>query len=137
MIMSISQRLAQACRAAPGRGLIAGVKAYRLVLKPWLGNSCRFEPTCSQYALTALERHGAIAGSSLAAWRILRCNPWCDGGCDEVPMRLPALFTRLGLGSNPESTGDVPGRTLDTYRPDTAVTAAPRVSVTTAQEIER
>lgn len=85
----------------PRRGLMQVVKGYRLLLKPWLGNACRFEPTCSAYALQALERHGAIAGSALTGWRILRCQPWCDGGCDPVPDNLPrpmaGLFTRLGL----------------------------------------
>jgi len=65
--------------------LIALVKGYRLVLSPWLGNSCRFEPTCSVYAIEALERHGALTGSYLAARRLVRCHPWCDGGCDPVP----------------------------------------------------
>ena len=69
----------------PRRALIALVKGYRLVLSPWLGNSCRFEPTCSVYAIEALERHGALTGSYLAARRLVRCHPWCDGGCDPVP----------------------------------------------------
>jgi len=64
--------------------MVGVVKAYRLLLKPWLGNACRFEPTCSQYALTALETHGALVGGTLAAGRLLRCHPWCEGGCDEV-----------------------------------------------------
>jgi uncharacterized protein len=85
----------------PRRLLMGLVRGYRLLLKPWLGNACRFEPTCSAYALQALERHGAIAGTALTGWRILRCHPWCDGGCDPVPENLPrpvaGLFTRLGL----------------------------------------
>ena len=85
----------------PRQGLMALVHAYRLLLKPWLGGACRFEPTCSAYALAALQRHGALRGTTLAGWRILRCNPWCAGGCDPVPDNLvhPAtgLFTRLGL----------------------------------------
>ena len=59
--------------------LISGVKAYRLLLSPWLGSSCRFEPTCSAYALQALEQHGALAGSYLMVSRIARCHPWCQG----------------------------------------------------------
>lgn len=62
--------------------------AYRLTLKPWLGNACRFEPSCSQYALDALDRHGAWAGACLTTGRLLRCHPWCEGGCDPVPRRL-------------------------------------------------
>ena len=81
--------------------MVGVVKAYRLLLKPWLGNACRFEPTCSQYALTALETHGALVGGTLAAGRLLRCHPWCEGGCDEVPAHPPALFTRLGLTGRP------------------------------------
>lgn len=76
--------------------LVMLVKGYRLLLSPWLGNACRFEPTCSLYALQALERHGAAAGSYLAAARILRCHPWCEGGCDPVPAHPPRLFRRLG-----------------------------------------
>jgi len=77
--------------------LITLVKGYRLLLSPWLGNACRFEPTCSVYALQALERHGAAAGSYLAAARIARCHPWCEGGCDPVPAHPPRVFSRLGL----------------------------------------
>lgn len=72
------------------------VQGYRLLLKPWLGNACRFEPTCSAYALQALQQHGALRGAALSGWRILRCNPWCDGGCDPVPAAgTRGLFTRL------------------------------------------
>lgn len=70
----------------PQRTLVALVRGYRLLLSPWLGSSCRFEPTCSVYALEALERHGAAAGSYLAARRVLRCHPWCHGGHDPVPL---------------------------------------------------
>jgi putative membrane protein insertion efficiency factor len=85
--------------------LIGLVRGYRFFLKPWLGNACRFEPTCSAYALQALQQHGAVVGSTLAAGRVLRCNPWCDGGCDPVPAQAPRLFTRLGLGER-DSTLD-------------------------------
>lgn len=72
--MNIAQRL-----------LIGVVQGYRLLLKPWLGNACRFEPTCSAYTLQALQRHGAWRGVALGGWRLLRCHPWCDGGLDPVP----------------------------------------------------
>lgn len=65
--------------------LIGLVKFYRLMLSPWLGSACRFEPTCSAYALQALESHGAATGAYLSARRLLRCHPWCAGGCDPVP----------------------------------------------------
>ena len=73
----------------PRRFLIALVRGYRLLLSPWVGQSCRFAPTCSVYAIQALEKHGALVGAGLAGWRILRCNPWCHGGCDEVPDNSP------------------------------------------------
>ncbi len=83
----------------PRQLLMAAVRAYRYLLKPWLGNACRFEPTCSAYALQALQRHGALGGVALTGWRILRCQPWCNGGCDPVPEHFPnpaaGLFTRL------------------------------------------
>jgi putative membrane protein insertion efficiency factor len=86
----------------PQRALIGLVRGYRLLLSPWLGASCRFEPTCSAYAIGALQRHGAAAGSYMAAARILRCNPFCAGGHDAVPDNPPALFTRLGcVGQRP------------------------------------
>lgn len=87
--------LPDALLALPRRLLIGLVQGYRYLLKPWLGNVCRFEPSCSAYALQALQQHGAAAGSYLMAARILRCHPWCDGGCDPVPATPPPLFTRL------------------------------------------
>ena len=61
------------------------VRAYRVVLSPWVGHGCRYQPTCSAYALEALEKHGAIKGSWLAVSRIARCNPLNPGGYDPVP----------------------------------------------------
>lgn len=78
------------------RSLMALVRAYRLLLSPWLGSSCRFEPTCSAYSLEALEKHGAALGSYLTLCRLVRCHPWCDGGHDPVPQQKPRLFACLG-----------------------------------------
>ena len=80
------------------RLLITLVRGYRLLLSPWLGSACRFEPSCSAYALQALEQHGAAAGSYLTLRRLARCQPWCAGGHDPVPQELPRtmrLFSRL------------------------------------------
>jgi len=79
----------------PQRVLVAGVRFYRFFLSPWLGSACRFEPTCSAYALQALELHGAWTGGLLAAGRLARCHPWCAGGHDPVPPAPHRLFTRL------------------------------------------
>lgn len=79
----------------PRQGLLGLVKGYRLLLSPWLGSGCRFEPTCSLYAIGALERHGAMRGSYLTLRRLVRCHPWCDGGHDPVPDTIPTLFSSL------------------------------------------
>ncbi|MET4103053.1 putative membrane protein insertion efficiency factor [Roseovarius sp. MBR-78] len=67
------------------RLLALPIRGYRLLLSPWFGLSCRYQPTCSQYALDALEHHGALRGGWLALWRIARCNPWGGCGYDPVP----------------------------------------------------
>jgi len=62
---------------------MALVWAYRLVLRPFLGGaSCKYHPSCSQYALEAYREFGFFKGTVLAAWRLLRCNPWSRGGVD-------------------------------------------------------
>ena len=65
--------------------LIALVRCYQWLVRPLLGPNCRFEPNCSDYACLALHRHGAVRGSALSLWRIVRCNPWNAGGHDPVP----------------------------------------------------
>jgi len=75
--------------------LIGIVKGYRLFLSPWLGSACRFEPTCSIYAIDALKQHGAGVGSYLTLRRIGRCQPWCNGGHDPVPEQAPKWLSRL------------------------------------------
>jgi uncharacterized protein len=92
----------------PRRVLITVVRGYRLLLSPWLGSACRFEPTCSRYALQALETHGAAAGSYLTAGRLLRCHPWCQGGMDPVPADRPRLFGALSRQPQDTSTKTAP-----------------------------
>jgi putative membrane protein insertion efficiency factor len=79
----------------PRQLLLGLVKGYRLLLSPALGSNCRFEPSCSQYALDALQRHGALGGSYLTLRRLGRCHPWCEGGLDAVPEAPPSLFSSL------------------------------------------
>lgn len=67
------------------RPLIGLVRLYRLLLSPWLGSNCRFQPTCSSYAIEALQVHGVLRGTWLAARRIGRCHPWGGSGYDPVP----------------------------------------------------
>ena len=61
------------------------VRGYRLLFSAWVGHNCRYHPTCSAYALEALEKHGGLRGGWLAARRIARCNPWGRSGIDNVP----------------------------------------------------
>ena len=73
---------------APVRALeIALIRVYRATLSGWLGGQCRFYPTCSHYAEDAIREFGAVRGTALAAWRILRCNPFGAGGIDRVRPR--------------------------------------------------
>lgn len=61
------------------------IRAYQYLLSPWLGSRCRFTPSCSQYLLEALERHGVVRGLLLGVRRLARCHPWHPGGFDPVP----------------------------------------------------
>ena len=77
-------RLRVGVRRVPAALAIGTVRLYQLLLSPLLGGSCKFHPSCSEYALAALREHGLLRGSALAGRRVLRCNPWSDGGVDHV-----------------------------------------------------
>ena len=73
------------------------LRLYQRFVSPFLPAACRYSPTCSEYAIGAIETHGLLHGSVLAAWRIARCNPWSRGGFDPVPAgdrrrRIPTLL---------------------------------------------
>lgn len=68
---------------------IALIRVYQYALSPMLGQRCKYYPSCSNYAVGALREHGALRGAGLACWRILRCNPFSNGGYDPVPSRHP------------------------------------------------
>lgn len=72
------------------------VRAYRLILSPYVGHGCRYQPTCSVYALDALERHGAFKGGWLALRRIGRCHPLGGHGYDPVPGADPEHDAKTG-----------------------------------------
>jgi putative membrane protein insertion efficiency factor len=85
------------------RGLAGLVRAYQLVVSPWITQQCRYYPSCSAYALTAVQTHGALRGTWLALRRLLRCHPWTPGGVDHVP---PAPLSRSRTTAPPpESSG--------------------------------
>ncbi len=90
----------------PRQVLIGAVHGYRLLLQPWIGNRCRYEPTCSAYALQCLQNHGALRGSCLSAWRILRCNPLSLGGHDPVPTKPLAGLARMACSCAAENPAE-------------------------------
>ena len=73
--------------------LIVPVKIYQWVISPWLPKTCRYEPSCSQYAIEALREHGPFTGLLLGTKRILSCHPWGGHGHDPVPPRGTPFFT--------------------------------------------
>lgn len=85
------------------------VRGYRRFLSPLKPATCRFAPTCSQYAIEALSRHGAWHGSWLALWRILRCQPFAREGFDPVPNELPRRFWHAGPLKPPAREGGMSG----------------------------
>tara|TARA_B100000902_G_C27211347_1_gene864526 strand:+ start:1036 stop:1275 length:240 start_codon:yes stop_codon:yes gene_type:complete len=72
--------------------LLIPIKAYQLILSPLLGPSCRFQPTCSNYAIEALKKHGIFNGIWLTLKRLIKCNPWGGQGFDPVPKKNKNIF---------------------------------------------
>ncbi len=70
--------------------LLAPIRLYQRLISPALPRRCKYEPTCSRYAVQAVEQYGILRGLVLAMWRLLRCNPWSDGGYD--PVEAQRLF---------------------------------------------
>ncbi|MET4226491.1 putative membrane protein insertion efficiency factor [Oerskovia enterophila] len=75
-------------RRIPLLVLVGLIRGYQSVISPMTGPTCKYYPSCSQYALVAIRRHGVLRGVRLAVWRLLRCNPWSKGGVDDVPEAL-------------------------------------------------
>lgn len=92
-------RVLHALLLAPRNAVIALLHAYRAVVSPLYGDVCRYHPSCSRYALEAVQRSGVVVGSALAVARIVRCNPWSRGGVDDPPVHLRDRYriTRLGF----------------------------------------
>ncbi len=72
------------------RALIAVIlRGYKYAVSPFLGPNCRFYPSCADYAIEAIERHGTLRGGAMAARRVCKCHPWHEGGFDPVPDHIP------------------------------------------------
>ena len=76
----------------PRYAIVGLIRLYQLTISPLLGPTCKYYPSCSHYGLEAVRRHGALKGTVMASWRVLRCNPWSNGGVDEVPAKGEPLF---------------------------------------------
>lgn len=78
---------------------INAIQIYQLLLSPSLGTSCRYEPSCSAYGVAVIQHHGVLRGIPMTAWRILRCNPFSQGGYDPAPIRPSGIVTNEEVGS--------------------------------------
>lgn len=88
--------------------VLALIRTYQAVVSPWVTQQCKYHPSCSAYGLEAVRAHGAIHGTTLAVTRVLRCNPWSDGGVDYVPGtpdRLRFEATASPMAGSPADTG--------------------------------
>lgn len=83
--MRKNRPMIQVLTSLPARGVVLLLRGYQLVISPLYGQVCRYYPSCSNYALVAVQRHGLTKGSWLAARRLARCHPWAAGGVDDVP----------------------------------------------------
>lgn len=82
----------------PRNACVVVLRAYRAVISPLYGNVCRYHPSCSRYALEAIQQYGVVVGTGMGAWRIARCNPWAVGGIDDVrSRRRPFRVNRFGF----------------------------------------
>jgi uncharacterized protein len=102
--------------------LLVLLRAYRFLLSPWVGNSCRFWPTCSVYSMGAIERHGALKGSYMMVTRVARCHPYSAGGVDEVPAQFRwRCWCRAGassaVGASEATNGQAASPTVSSSTP--------------------
>lgn len=81
--------------------LVAALRVYRRIVSPLYGEVCRYYPSCSAYALEAVERHGAARGTWLTVRRLGRCHPWAEGGVDHVPGHVPGHVPSSDPGREP------------------------------------
>ncbi|MFW7415356.1 membrane protein insertion efficiency factor YidD [Demequina sp. SO4-18] len=103
--MSRAHSLARAVASVPRLLLVGLIRLYQLTVSPLLGPRCKYYPSCSHYGLEAVRTHGAMRGFVLASWRVLRCNPWSNGGVDDVPAKGAPLFKRAPHRTSSDAPG--------------------------------
>lgn len=91
---SVLRTASRAVVSVPKWIMVGVIKVYQWTISPLLGPRCKYYPSCSNYGLEAVRRHGAVTGFALGVWRVLRCNPWSHGGIDDVPRKGEPLFAR-------------------------------------------
>lgn len=91
---SVLRTATRAVASVPKWAMVGVIKIYQWTISPLLGPRCKYYPSCSNYGLEAVRRHGAVRGFALGVWRVLRCNPWSHGGIDDVPAKGDSLFRR-------------------------------------------
>ena len=95
-------------RRVPSMVLLGLLRFYQLVISPWTPPTCRYYPSCSSYAVTAIRRHGAVRGGWLAVRRLGRCHPWTPGGIDDVPPVRSAQSEEPGRSTSLSTPADSP-----------------------------
>ena len=100
----------------PAAAVVLALRAWQLVVSPLYGPTCRFYPSCSAYALEAVDRHGLLRGGWLAVRRLGRCHPWNPGGVDHVPPKAEAT-TVAPARPDDETHQTVPAATVADHRP--------------------
>ena len=93
----------------PSRAVLVLLRGYQRVISPMTGPTCRYYPSCSEYAVRAVRLHGAVRGGRLAAWRLLRCNPWSHGGVDDVPGDGPSPEVLAAMDRRSQHSSPTPG----------------------------
>ena len=92
------KRIATFALLLPRNACVVVLRAYRAVISPLYGDVCRYYPSCSHYALQAIQKHGVVKGVALGSWRIARCHPWAAGGVDDVPEPRRTQFSLTAFG---------------------------------------
>jgi putative membrane protein insertion efficiency factor len=111
-VLCVRRTVLRCVAGLPRQVVVLLLRLYRAVISPLYGPTCRFYPSCSEYALIAVDRHGVVRGGWLAARRLLRCHPWNPGGVDPVPpvegSRAPRECAHESSAGSTSSVGSTP-----------------------------
>jgi uncharacterized protein len=114
---AVAVRIVRLLVRLPSRAVVALLRLWQLVVSPLYGPTCRFYPSCSNYALEAVDRHGLVRGGWLTVRRLGRCHPWNPGGVDPVPTRVGRLSGHTPVDSPTTGTTTTPAASVADHRP--------------------